>query len=198
MAKRAGIPAEAEKFCQLVARGEDKIAAFRQAWPKRVRNSNADHVRAHETAKKYEARISELAQTSREIARKEYAMDAAAWLRGVVNLATYDVADLFDKAGCVRPVHEMPQEIRQAIVGMEMNDDGRPKKIRMAPKSQAWEMLGRHLGTFKADNQQKNELLTNLIEFINARAKLPVVHDINEVPEPVVIKTHEAALIPRG
>lgn len=191
------LSAAEEKFCRLVAGGLDKTSAFREAFPHRA-NKAGVHVRGTEFAKKFKARIDELAQKGREVAKQEFGVDSAVWLAGVMRLANYDMANLFDKNGKVRPIHEIDAETRQAIVAVEMDEDGRPKKYRMAQKNHAWEMIGKHVGAFLADNRQKGDALAGFMEFIASRAKLRVVHDVTDVLETAQEKPHVAAFLPRG
>jgi phage terminase small subunit len=74
-------------------------------------------------------------------------------------LAYLDPATLFDAQGKPLPIAEMPEDARRAIVSLEIEElfagsgahrrqVGLLHKIRFAPKIQALDSLGKHLGMF--------------------------------------------------
>lgn len=70
-------------------------------------------------------------------------------------LAKADIRDFYDENGNLRPIHEIPEDARRAISGVDVEelfagrgDDrdhiGRSKKIRLWDKTKALEMLGKY------------------------------------------------------
>jgi phage terminase small subunit len=102
-----------------------------------------------------QARIAELKKQRSD--RTEVTMD-----RVVLELARIAFADLgaaFDETGKLRPIHEMPEEVRRALSGFDLEEmfDGRGserehvgnvRKVRTQEKVRALELLGKHLGMF--------------------------------------------------
>jgi phage terminase small subunit len=89
-------------------------------------------------------------------------------LRELVRIATCDIAQAFDEEGRLRPLHEIPEDVRRAIAGVETvertlsagqqgEDDEeveevavvqRVRKIKFWDKPKTLELLGRHLKMF--------------------------------------------------
>lgn len=82
-------------------------------------------------------------------------------LRELVRLATVDVGGAFDGKGRLLPLSKMPEDVRRAISGVEVEelwgDDGEGgrtqvgvlRKVKFWDKGKALDQLGRHLGLFK-------------------------------------------------
>lgn len=84
-------------------------------------------------------------------------LSAVRVLEEMRRLAFFDVADIFDTDGTLRPIHEIPKEARAAIAGIEVaranfdKTDGKKSdewlhKVKLASKDRALEMLGKHFG----------------------------------------------------
>lgn len=111
-------------------------------------------------------------------------------LSELLKLATVDITRAFDAQGGLLPLHEIPEDVRKAIAGVEINelfqgtgDDkhvyGLAKKVKFWDKPRSLEMLGRHLGIFldklqvsgDKDNPVQpgvSELAAKLVAFLNA------------------------------
>lgn len=73
-------------------------------------------------------------------------------------IAFLDIGDAFEAAGGLKPIHEIPEDIRRAIAGIEVvnyEEDGDGKgaigklhKIKLLDKTKALQDLGKHLGMF--------------------------------------------------
>lgn len=78
-------------------------------------------------------------------------------------MAYADPAEMYHPdTGDLLPVDQMPEHIRRAIVSIEVDEInvngqvlGVTKKIKLAPKDKAADMILKHLGEYKKDNVQK-------------------------------------------
>jgi len=83
----------------------------------------------------------------------------------LLRLARVDIGEAFDESGNLLPVRDMPEDVRRAIAGIDvaeegprlrMNEDGTVdeppvttvRKVRFWDKRGALELLGKHLGLF--------------------------------------------------
>jgi len=100
-------------------------------------------------------RIQELANERAD--RTEVNADTV--LKGLLEIATTDIAEAFNEDGTLKPIHEIPIEVRKAISSIEVNElfegfgkertqIGLTKKIKFWDKVRSLENLGRHLKLF--------------------------------------------------
>lgn len=95
-------------------------------------------------------------------------LDADTVLRELLRLGTIDLGDAFDSAGNLLPIKQMPESVRRALTGIEVETewlvDGEgvtqtrvPKsattKVRTFDKIRALELLGKHLKLFVERHQ---------------------------------------------
>lgn len=84
-------------------------------------------------------------------------LSAVRVLEEMRRLAFFDVADIFDAEGNLRPIHDIPAEARAAIAGIEVaranfdKTDGKKSdewlhKVKLASKDRTLEMLAKHFG----------------------------------------------------
>lgn len=84
-------------------------------------------------------------------------------LREAARIAYFDVGQCFDENGALLAPKDIPEDARRALSGLETVEskdaDGNvyeyTKKVKAWDKRAALEMLMKHLGLFKADNEQK-------------------------------------------
>lgn len=77
-------------------------------------------------------------------------------LRELKRIALVDIGEAFDAEGRLKPIHEMPPDVRRAIAGIEVEElfEGRGeerqqvgcvRKVKFIDKKGALELLGKHL-----------------------------------------------------
>lgn len=87
-------------------------------------------------------------------------------VKGFMNIAFCDIAQIFDENGNLKNIHNIPKDIRRAISGIDVFEEyegrgkdrelsGYVRKIRLWDKNKALENLGKHLGIFEKDNEQR-------------------------------------------
>lgn len=72
-------------------------------------------------------------------------------LAELMRLGFVDVAGAFDESGRLKPVHEMPEDVRRAISSIEVvedHDGDIVKKVRFWDKPKSLELLGKNLKLF--------------------------------------------------
>lgn len=83
-------------------------------------------------------------------------VDAERWLKEIARIAFSDLSQAFTPEGKLLPIVEMPEDIRRAIIGMEVEElwEGPPgdkfeagvtRKIKLGDKVRALEMVGKYL-----------------------------------------------------
>lgn len=101
-------------------------------------------------------------------------------LRHLMEIASVDIAEIFDEAGELLPLRKIPPHVRRAIAGIDTEDlfegrgkdrrkVGRVRKVRLWDKVKALESLGKHLKLFA----ERIELSTSLEELIAASYRIP-------------------------
>ena len=80
-------------------------------------------------------------------------------LKELWRIAGLDLSKAYDEAGNLLPLHEMPEDVRRAIAGLETLEEmqgvgenrrkvGDTRKLKIWDKVRALELLGKHLGIF--------------------------------------------------
>ncbi len=149
-----------EVACQYyVLEGSSKVAAIRIGIPHYVGFKN-DVVaqRAYELFKRPEVieRVAELMQEKAEVAKKEFAVDAAYVLRRIVEVDRMDISDILTDNDTLLPVSEWPQVWRQFISQFEVEDVfagrgderlkmGLLKKLKWPDKIANLKLMGTHV-----------------------------------------------------
>lgn len=87
----------------------------------------------------------------------------------LARMAFFDVRQLFDEEGRLKPVAEWPEEASSAVAGMDVAElpgkGGVVRKVKFADKRAAAADLGKHLGMF-AEKPEKKETEPPKVELI--------------------------------
>lgn len=89
-----------------------------------------------------------------------------------VRIALSDVGDAFNPNGELKPIHDIPEDVRRAISSFQVIElfsgtttkvhIGYLKKVKLCSKDKNIEVLFKHLGMFEIDNSQKAPLESRL------------------------------------
>ncbi len=77
-------------------------------------------------------------------------------LIGLYKTACYDIAEAYNADGTLKNIHDIPKEVRQAIVGIEVFEEfagrgedrvkiGETKKVKFGDRTRPQELLAKHL-----------------------------------------------------
>ena len=163
------LTAKQEAFAVAVAKGSNASDAYRTVYSAdrmtaKSINEAASRLLANS---KVSARVSELLAPAVKDAR----LQIEETLRQLTCVLRSDARRLFRADGSLIPVHELDDATAAAISSIELDDQGRPKKIRLWSKTDAIEKAMKHLGLFESDNRQKAPNLALHVNFIQAPAK---------------------------
>jgi hypothetical protein len=90
-------------------------------------------------------------------------------------MAHVDPAEMYHPVtGDLLPIHEMPEHVRRCIQSIEVDEIevngmklGVTKKIKLAPREKAADMIMKHLGEYKKDNAQKATQVTVVVDIVD-------------------------------
>lgn len=117
-----------------------------------------------------DVKISAAIQARREALMEKYELNSEMVTRSIVQELTFDPAKLYNEDGSLRPLHEIDEDTRMALTGVEFVQVGSPdapvfvKKVKWAQRHQARDHAMRFLGMFERDNKQKNDPLSELLK----------------------------------
>jgi phage terminase small subunit len=143
-----------EKFAAGLASGLTQAAAFRKAYPKSLKWKDASvYEKASVLAANVEVRSRVAELTQKAAASNEVTVERV--LKELARLAFFDVSKLVGEDGRPLAIHQMDEDTRRAVVGIDVatvgNDQqgvGEVLKIKLADKGANLERLGRHLKVF--------------------------------------------------
>lgn len=137
----------------------DKQEMFCQEYLKDL-NATQASVRAGYSKKNADKIGPELLGNTRVASRIQELMDkrsakteitAETVLKELLLLAKVDLKGAFDESGNILPIHEIPEEVRRCIAGIETIVDREgdiTKKLKLWDKPKSLELLGKHLKLF--------------------------------------------------
>lgn len=111
---------------------------------------------------------------SERMERTEITSDVV--LMELLRLARADISMAFDENGTLKPLHEIPEDVRRAIAGVDVDElfEGRGKdremigyvkKIKFWDKTKALELLGKHLNLFTEKVHFSGDLTVEVVQF---------------------------------
>jgi phage terminase small subunit len=143
-------------------------AAIRAGYP-----AKSAHVAASKLVKngKIQARIAEI----RANASAKTGISLERILDQLGAMAHVDPAEMYHpETGDLLPIHQMPEHVRRCIQSIEVDEInvdgvvmGQTKKIKLAPREKAADMIMKHLGEYKKDNAQKATQVTVVVDIVD-------------------------------
>ena len=154
-----GLTEAQERFCLEYAKSGNASAAYRIAYPKcQAKPENVNVLASRLVAQvKVKSRITEL----RAAVVKQTDMNLERWAQEVTRLATSDARNIMHEDGRIKMPHELDDDTAAAVASFEFDVDG-SIKYKFWPKTQALDMMARHKGAYKEDNEQKGGPLDGL------------------------------------
>lgn len=152
---RGGLTEKEEKFCLKLFEHGEKFQAVLDAGYKQTPKAAAVTATRLLKKAKIQARLKEL--RSKQEKRTEVTADRI--LLELYRIATVDVGQAFTDEGMLKPLKDIPEDVRRAIAGIEVDEifEGRgdertqvgwTKKVKFWDKPRALELLGKHLALF--------------------------------------------------
>ena len=103
--------------------------------------------------------VQKLIEEGRKEVESQIKFDAARVLQELARIGLCDIGQAFDEHGNLRPIREIPEDVRRAISGVEVDElwengeDGRhqtgiTRKVKFWDKPKSLELLGKHLKLF--------------------------------------------------
>lgn len=140
-------------FCEQYAIDRNaKQAAIRAGYSARTAEMQGSRLLSHD---KVRSRIAELVQAASERA----GLSAELVLASLRRELQFDPSQLYTEDGRLKSIHDIPEDARKCLVGMEtaLLGDGSTvvQKVKWVNQSQAREQAMKHLGMFEKDNAQK-------------------------------------------
>lgn len=155
----SGLTENQERFCVELAKSGNGSDAYRIAFPNSKAKPNVINVSASKLMAdpKIKVRVAEL----RALTVKQTDMDLERWAQEVTRLATSDSRKIMHEDGRIKMPHELDDDTAAAVASFEFDVDG-SIKYKFWPKTQALDMMARHKGAYKEDNEQKGGPLNGL------------------------------------
>lgn len=131
----------------------------------------------------------ELAMSERSY-RTEITQDRV--LKELARLAFFDIGMAFRDDGSLKPIHEIDEDTRRALMGLEVVElhdaDGMPagtlKKVKLANKIEALDRIMKHLGMFSPVRIKFDDPLSVLVKQVQGKGTFtPVVFPGGKVIE---------------
>ena len=167
MAKQDGhkkLTTKQKRFCEeYVTDFNATQAAIRAGYSKKTSRSQAQRLLTKVDIQNYVAKLQEDIRERNKITIDEC-------ISILADIARFDIAELYDKDGALKPIHEIPKRARTAISSLESEQlteyiDGQKipagilKKVRTMNKDSAVDKLIKYFGGYEKDNNQKRPLI---------------------------------------
>lgn len=109
----------------------------------------------------------EIADRAKEVADK-YELTTDLVTKSIVQELRFDPKNLYNEDGSLKPIHELDEDTRVGLTGVELVQIGSPdapvfvRKLKWVQKQGAREQAMKHLGMFEKDNTQQRPVIFNL------------------------------------
>ena len=152
MTSSKGLTPKQERFCEEYIRDLNSSAAYRRAGY----NARGNAAEAAASRLLSDVKVAAVIATAMKARSKRTQVTADRVLKELARVAFLDIGNAFTSEGGLKPINEMDEDTRRAVAGIEVNElrgengdvIGTLKKIKIADKLRALELLGRHLGLF--------------------------------------------------
>ena len=175
--KKSELTPKQEKYAQMYVKYGSKTVAYKKAY--NTENMKPESINrlafeVHENVKV----TSRIAEIQAEL-EKRNAMTLDKVIKSIADIATFDIAEIYDEDGKIKPIHEMPKKARSAIQSLktlELGDDkkgqARIRDVKVLNKLDAFEKLMKYFGGYEKDNKQKANPITEItFEVVNKNEK---------------------------
>lgn len=120
-----------------------------------------------------------------EQVKQETGISLERTLREIARIGYFDPRKLFDAKGEPLPITELDDDTAAVIAGLDVLEEwegsgedrrlvGYVKKWKLADKKGALDMLMKHLGGYKVDNEQKVDPIASLLARVGGKSAIPV------------------------
>jgi phage terminase small subunit len=172
-----------QRFALAYMRYGNAVRAFREAVP----NSQANDGTARKEAFTilHDERTQKCIDELRTRAATRAEATLAEWISNELRIARFDPARMFDEDGNLLALSDMDPDTRFAIQSIDVDEEKvevhkagadteivkrtRVRKIKFHSKDGAQERLGKHLGAYQKDNQQKSETYEELLKALHGQ-----------------------------
>ena len=175
--KKKELTPKQEKYCQMYVKYSNKSVAYRKAYNTENMKPESVHQKAFEVHNnvKIQLRIEELQKQL----EKRNALSLDKVVQALSEIATFDIQDIYDDDGNVKPLSEIPKSARMAIQSVKSFEIGSDKKgtkatiryVKLLNKLEAFDKLMKHFGGYEKDNTQKVAPANISFKIINKEKK---------------------------
>lgn len=154
--KETGLTDRQKKFCEeYIVDLNGKQAAIRAGYSEKSAKELASETLTKPNIINYlnllKAKVSDKVEITVEMIRNEFRKHA-----------TFDIRKVYDENGALKNVHDLDDDTAMAIAGIKSTEItsegiviGYHKEVKTTDKLKALENLGKHVGFFEKDNEQK-------------------------------------------
>jgi len=144
-------------FCDEYIKDFNATRAYKEAYPNCKKNESA---RVNGSKLLTKTNISEYIEQQKEQLKNKMEITQERVLQEMARIAFADVRKLYNESGGLKNIQDLDDETAAIITGIETTEEfdgygqdreqiGYTKKVKMADKTKALDMLGRYFGMFK-------------------------------------------------
>ena len=154
-----GLTPQQEGFAVAVAAGSNLSDAYRGAY--KTARMTAKQINEEASKLAGNPKITQRIRALQGASADASILSSARVLDEIAKLAHSDVSGIMHPDGRVKLPHELDDETRAAVASFEIDATGRIK-YRFWDKNAALEKAAKHLGLYKADNEQRPAPITRI------------------------------------